>query len=109
MMQLRTTDDLDFRNDVLSSMCVPNSPFMEALAAFTVRVAYAPILDDGVVAWSTAALTGQGPQAVTDGSGVILNERTIGTDTSAEVWIGAEDTAYFVSDRPQQSKRQQMW
>ena len=56
---MKTPADLDFKSDVMSNMSELGSAHMEALGAFAVRVAYAPIPDDGVVAWSTAALTGQ--------------------------------------------------
>lgn len=119
---LRTSADLDFRSDALSSMCELGSPCMDALAAFAVRVAFAPIPNDGIVAWSTAALTGRSPPEVVEESyfaerrsfafdppDIIVAEHSIGAQAEVEEWIGAEEEAYFVSERPEQSQRQRMW
>jgi len=67
----------------------------EVLAKFQHRVAYAPVIDDDVVAWSTAALSLLSrPQSCSLSSSVILREYVLSNADSKCEWIvGTDDKA----------------
>lgn len=121
MIGMQTTTDLEFSSTVLAEMSDPGGPCMRALASFAVRVLYAPLIDDGIVAWSSSALTGHGqppaglcPAAAgivnadagtgTDGdvvASVLVEEHEVGGsngDVNVDEWIGKEEQAYFVGE-----------
>lgn len=88
-----------------------HAPHTESLERFRVRIAIAPLLDDGVVAYSTAAMTGRPTGDATAPPGVlqyIVAERHVSAATSrsdpiaahlasksTEEWTGEGGSSYF--------------
>merc|ERR1712032_716121 len=58
----RTVQDLTYQTRTLQDM--HDSSALEALRRFDVRIAYAPIIYDGIVSWNSAAMTGGMPKGM---------------------------------------------
>ena len=105
---LQTAAELDFNdtsNPVLLQMT--ESPFLDGLRSFQHRIAYAPIPDDGTVAFSTAGITGRSAPTLDAVGAVVRAVHQLPADSTD--WIGPEEEAYFIAQKPDQSRRSVMW
>lgn len=92
----QTVSDLMWDSNCLVDLAA--GPFLAALGGFGSRVAYAPLIDDGIVAYASAALSPRARIPVSVGAAELGESRAVGGTTAAVEWCGLETEGFATSD-----------